>query len=170
MPELPVYTFPNPLLKQKAKPVVDFDDKLKALVADMAEAMYLNAGIGLAAPQVGVGVRMFIADLTYKGPEGDTPKEPIAYCNPVLKEMKGHLALEEGCLSVPEYRAEIDRFEELVLEYQDVNGKHQRVHAYGLFAVCIQHENDHLDGKLFIDYLPPLRRKMVEKKLRKMAR
>jgi len=170
MAELTVYTFPDPVLKQVAQPVVDFNDKLKVLADDMAEAMYENIGIGLAAPQVGVPLRMFVADLSYKGPDEDSPKAPVAYCNPVLKNMKGEIALEEGCLSVPEYRAEVQRFDELTLDYQDLNGKHQSVNAHGLFAVCIQHETDHLNGKLFIDHLPPLRRKMIEKKLRKLAR
>ena len=169
MPSLPVLTFPDPFLKKKAAPVTQFDESLKKLVKDMSEAMYESAGIGLAAPQVGVGLRMFIVDLNYRGPDTDTQPNPVAYCNPVLRDGKGSIHLEEGCLSLPEFRAEVERFEELTLEYQDINGHHHSLHAEGLFAVCIQHETDHLNGKLFIDYLPPLRKKMIEKRLKKMA-
>ena len=170
MSSIPVLTFPDPFLKKQAKPVTEFGASLKKLADDMAEAMYENAGIGLAAPQVGEGLRMFVADLSYCGPDSETDKNPVAYCNPVIKDGKGKIVLEEGCLSVPEFRAEVERFEEITLEYQDLNGNPHSIHAEGLFAVCIQHEADHLIGKLFIDYLPSLRRKMIEKRLKKLAR
>ncbi|OGG99247.1 MAG: peptide deformylase [Candidatus Lambdaproteobacteria bacterium RIFOXYD1_FULL_56_27] len=169
MEKLKILTYPDPFLKQKAQQVTKFDDSLKELAQAMAAAMYDNTGIGLAAPQVGHGLRLFVADVDFHG-EDSGPKNPIAYCNPVIKNGQGRGMNEEGCLSVPEYRAEVERFERLTLEYQDLDGNQHSLEAEGLLAICIQHETDHLEGKLFIDYLPPLKRKMVQNRLKKLAR
>ncbi|MDT8448032.1 MAG: peptide deformylase [bacterium] len=167
---LQVLTYPDPRLKQVAAQVTEFNDPLRQLAADMAEAMYAESGVGLAAPQVGVSLRLFVADCNYGGSEEDDDHQWEAYINPVISNGQGHLEMEEGCLSVPEVRATLDRFETLTLDYQDLDGNPHQVEAEGLFALCIQHETDHLEGKLFIDFLPPLRRKMVKNRLKKLAR
>lgn len=167
---LTVLTFPDPRLKEVAQEVVDFNEDLTELARNMAETMYAENGVGLAAPQVGVGLRMFVADCDYAGSEEESERNWQAYCNPKITDGKGNLEMEEGCLSVPEFRAVLDRYEELTLQYQDLSGETHQIPGAGLFALCAQHENDHLDGKLFIDYLPPLKRKMVKNRLKKLAR
>ena len=169
MAVLKVLTYPDPFLKHKATDVTNFDEALKKLAADMADTMYDESGLGLAAPQVGQGMRLFVADLKYVSDDKEAPRNPVAYINPVIKSGEGEQRLEEGCLSVPDYRAEIKRFNKVVVSYQDLDGQPQEVEAEGLFAVCLQHEMDHLNGKLFIDYLPSLKKKMVQKKLKKLA-
>lgn len=162
-----VLTFPHPFLKTVAKPVISFDDKLKTIVADMSETMYESAGIGLAAVQVGLDKRLFVMDVNYTSETPESERNPIPIINPQLLEKEQEQTMEEGCLSVPEFRAEVKRYGKIKLGYQDLNGEKQEMDAEGLLAVCIQHEMDHLDGKLFIDYLPPLQRTMIKKKLKK---
>ncbi len=165
---LQVLSYPDPFLKNKAIPVKTFDEDLKIFLNNMAETMYDSTGIGLAAMQVGSDKRMFVMDLGYDG-EDDATKDPIFLINPVITEREGEQIMEEGCLSVPDYRADVSRAREITLEYQDSTGAFKKISATGLTSVCIQHEMDHLDGVLFIDHLSPLRRKMIQKKLKKLA-
>ena len=168
MSSLEVLTFPNPFLKTTCLAVTTFDSNLKVLLEQMAETMYDSVGIGLAATQIGSDQRMFVMDVEQD--EEDGTRKPIFLVNPVIVKIEGEQVMEEGCLSVPEFRADVVRGRELDLEYQDETGAKKKLHAFGLTAVCIQHEMDHLDGVLFIDHLSPLRRKMIQKKLMKLAK
>jgi peptide deformylase len=170
MTVLKVLTYPDPFLKTIAKPVTVFDHKLKKFTDDMSETMYSANGIGLAATQVGEDKRLFVIDVEYKvDEEGEGVRNPLVMINPIIMEKTDKLFSEEGCLSVPDYRAEVERFEQLKVKYNQLDGTEVTVEADGLFAICIQHELDHLDGILFIDKLPLLKRKMIQKKLKKQA-
>ncbi len=166
---LKILTYPDSFLKKTAKPVTVFDDALRKLVQDMAETMYDEPGIGLAATQVGKDRRLFVMDVFYNKEDPESKKQPVAVINPEIIDAVGESVIEEGCLSVPEFRAEVKRSSQVRLRFQDL---HQEVHeldAEELLAICIQHELDHLNGKLFIDRLPPLKRRMVQNKLKKRA-
>jgi peptide deformylase len=167
---LSVLTYPDPFLKTVAEPVTSFDDALIRLSADMIETMYDEPGIGLAATQVGSNHRLFVMDVGYQKDDPTYEKQPLVIINPQIVAESGEIVFEEGCLSVPNFRAEINRASHLVLTYQDLQGRHQELEADGLQAICIQHETDHLDGHLFIDHLPLLKRKMVQTRLKKLAR
>jgi peptide deformylase len=167
---LPVLTYPDPFLKTVAAPVTVFDEALDRLSADMIETMYDEPGIGLAATQVGSGRRLFVMDVGYQKDDPAAEKRPLVVINPQINSKSGESTMEEGCLSVPDFRAEITRAARLCLHYQDLQGAHRELEAEGLQAICIQHEVDHLDGRLFIDHLPPLKRKMVQTRLKKLAR
>ncbi|MCP4757595.1 MAG: peptide deformylase [Proteobacteria bacterium] len=169
MAVMEILTYPNPFLKTFAAPVREFDQDLRKTVEDMIDCMYKNSGVGLAATQVGIDKRLFVMDVNYNKEDPDSKKEPIAVINPEIIQKSGEKVSEEGCLSVPEFRAEINRASEIALGYQDLDGKTHQIDADGLLAVCIQHETDHLEGKLFIDHLPPLKRKMIQNKLKKRA-
>lgn len=162
---LDVVVFPDERLRQSCTDVTEFDDKLKKLVDDMFETMYDDDGIGLAAPQVGVNKRLVVMDVLFNEDTGESQK--LVLINPVIIEKSGQVPSTEGCLSVPEYRAEITRYEKVTVEALDVNGQKQIYHADGLLAICMQHELDHLDGKLFIDYLSRLKRERLLTKYRK---
>ena len=166
---LTVHSFPDPVLKQKALPVKEFDEKLAELADNMLETMYEERGIGLAAVQVGVLKQLVVVDLK-SGEEDISLREPRVFVNPHIVERSGETISEEGCLSVIEYRAEIKRAESIKLEFQDLQGEFRTMEAEGLFSICIQHELDHLQGILFIDHLPMLKQKMVKKRLAKLAR
>ena len=166
---LQVHEFPDPILQQHAMPVTIFDDKLRQLAADMLETMYEERGIGLAANQVAVLKQIVVVDVM-AGDEDHGQREPQVLVNPKIVAASGETAIEEGCLSVPEFRAEVPRAEKIIVEYQDLEGKPQTLEADGLLAICLQHEFDHLRGRLFIDYLPPLKQRMVKKRLAKLAR
>ena len=166
---LTVHSFPDPVLKQKALPVKEFDEKLAELADSMLETMYEERGIGLAAVQVGVLKQLVVVDLK-SGEEDISLREPRVFVNPNIVERSGETISEEGCLSVIEYRAEIKRAESIKLEFQDLQGESRTMEAEGLLSICIQHELDHLQGILFIDHLPMLKQKMVKKRLAKMAR
>ena len=166
---LQVYEFPDPILQQHAMPVTVFDDKLRQLAADMLETMYEERGIGLAANQVAVLKQIVVVDVM-AGDEDHGQREPQVLVNPKIVAASGETAIEEGCLSVPEFRAEVPRAEKIKVEYQDLEGQPQTLEADGLLAICLQHEFDHLRGRLFIDYLPPLKQRMVKKRLAKLAR
>ena len=178
MARLKVLTFPNPLLAQVSQPVTEFGPELEKLSQDMLETMYEENGIGLAAPQVGQLRRMVVVDVGGEQEEEalegdlppDRPPDPHVYINPVILEKAGETTTEEGCLSVIEFTAQVKRAEQIVLTYQDLKGKEHRVELDGLHAVCVQHELDHLEGKLFIDHLPPIKRQMVRKRLAKLGR
>ena len=166
---LTVHSFPDPVLKQKALPVKEFDEKLAELADNMLETMYEERGIGLAAVQVGVLKQLVVVDLK-SGEEDISLREPRVFVNPLIVERSGETISEEGCLSVIEYRAEIKRAESIKLEFQDLQGEPRTMEAEGLLSICIQHELDHLQGILFIDHLPMLKQKMVKKRLTKLAR
>ena len=166
---LQVLRFPNPLLRQKSKPVTTFDDDLQRLAAGMLETMYREGGIGLAAPQVGQLKQLIVVDL-HAGDEDQATRSPRFYVNPVIRDRSGETMTNEGCLSVPDFTADVKRAQSIKLEYQSTSGDRVREDLHGLAAVCLQHEIDHLRGKLFIDYLPPLKRQMVKQRLVKQAR
>ena len=155
---------PDPRLRTVAKPVETFDDDLAQLVDDMIETMYAAKGIGLAATQVNVHRRLLVLDVSE---EQNTPRE---YINPEITLTDGTETCEEGCLSVPGIYAEVTRAEKVRLAAQDVNGTPFVEELDGMHAICVQHEMDHLEGKLFIDYLSPLKRRMVTKKLQKQRK
>ncbi|MBF0238147.1 MAG: peptide deformylase [SAR324 cluster bacterium] len=169
MAVMKIYTFPDKVLKQVAEPVTTFDTSLRELAESMLETMYESEGIGLAANQVGILQRIIVIDIN-SGNEDTSTREPYVLINPVIEEKSGDITYEEGCLSVVEYRAEVPRFRQIKVAYQDLEGKPQTMNADELKAVCLQHELDHLDGILFIDHLPLLKQKMVKKHLKKQAR
>ena len=155
---------PDPILKQVSKPVETVDDDLRALMDDMLETMYAAPGIGLAAIQVGVAKRVIVMDLAREG----EPPAPRHFVNPeIIWASEETAPYEEGCLSVPDIFDEVERPARVKLRYLDYHGKTVEEDAEGLFAVCIQHEMDHLEGVLFIDHLSRLKREMVLKKLEK---
>ena len=158
---LPVLVYPDSRLRSIAKPVEQFDDGLKALVNDMTETMYNAPGIGLAATQVNVQQRVVVIDLS------EDQNDLLVLINPKITEKDGEQTFNEGCLSVPEYYAEIQRAEHITVNAYDVTGKPFTLQANDLLAVCIQHEIDHLDGKVFVDYLSQVKRERVKKKLLK---
>ncbi|RAK67636.1 peptide deformylase [Phenylobacterium kunshanense] len=162
-----IITVPNPLLKQVSQPVAAVDDDLRALMDDMLETMYDAPGIGLAAIQIGVPKRVIVMDLSREGEE----KQPRYYVNPEILWASDETApYEEGCLSVPEYFDEVERPARVKLRYLNYQGEQVEEDADGLFAVCIQHEMDHLDGILFIDHLSRLKREQAVKKVKKLTR
>jgi peptide deformylase len=165
----PIYETPDPILRQISKPVETFDDELKTLVADMFETMYEAPGIGLAAVQVGVPIRLLVIDLQEPEEEGGEPvRDPRVFINPeVLWHSDSEVPYTEGCLSVPEQYAEVMRPDRIRARWQDADGKAYEEDIDGLLAVCLQHEMDHLNGVLFIDHLSRLKRDMVLKKLAK---
>lgn len=162
-----IVVFPDDRLRGKCTEVTEFNDELKALVEDMFETMYDDNGIGLAAPQVAVKKRLVVMDV----PKDDSDVQglnKLVLINPKIINKEGSCESEEGCLSVPEYRAKVDRFEKVSIQYFDENGVEHTLDADGLLAICIQHELDHLDGRLFIDYLSPLKQSMLLKKYKKL--
>ncbi len=167
MAVLDILTVPNPVLKQVSTPVEQVDDSLRALMDDMLETMYAAPGIGLAAIQVGVPKQVIVMDLARQG----EPPEPRYFVNPeILWASEETAPYEEGCLSVPEIYDEVDRPARVKLRYLDYHGKDVTEDAEGLFAVCIQHEMDHLKGVLFIDHLSRLKRDRAVARVRKLAR
>ena len=162
-----ILTQPNSILRQKSQPVDKVDDLTRKLMDDMLETMYLAPGIGLAAIQIGVPKRIIVLDIS-KDPE---KKEPMYFVNPVIvSTSKNNITYEEGCLSVPGQFAEIDRSDKCHIKYLDYNGNHKELKSEGLLATCIQHEIDHLEGILFIDYLSNLKKSMIIKKLSKQKK
>ncbi|TEW52164.1 peptide deformylase [Psychromonas algicola] len=164
MPILDVLHFPDDRLRTVAKPVEEITPEIKKLVADMIETMYDENGVGLAATQVNVHQRIVVIDVS------DTRDQPMALINPTIVDTSGVEISEEGCLSVPDTNAEVERAEFVTFEYLDLDGEKQVIEADGLLAVCIQHELDHLKGKLFIDYLSSLKQKRIKTKLEKLKR
>ena len=159
-----ILTEPNKILRQVSKPVESVSKEEQILMDDMLETMYAANGIGLAAIQIGVPKRIIVMDLS----RNEEKKEPRYFVNPIIKNKNSDKATyEEGCLSVPNQFAEIDRPSTCVVEYLDYDGKKQILNAEGLLATCIQHEMDHLEGILFIDYLSKLKKSMILKKLSK---
>jgi len=167
-----IYETPDPVLRQISKPVETFDDELKTLVADMFETMYAAPGIGLAAVQVGVPIRLLVIDLQEpenpEDPESKPVRDPRVFINPeILWHSDTEVPYTEGCLSVPEQYAEVMRPDRIRASWRDEKGEAYEEEIEGLLAVCLQHEMDHLNGVLFIDHLSRLKRDMVLKKLAK---
>jgi peptide deformylase len=158
--------YPDKRLRIPAKPVERFDDELRALVEDMAETMYAAPGVGLAAPQIGVSLRLFVIDVAIAD---DAPSELRTFINPEFIEHVGTVCYEEGCLSFPGIHETVDRAERVRVRAQDVNGDTFELEADGLLAIAIQHENDHLEGKLLVDHLSLLRRRLVHRAMMKRA-
>lgn len=164
----PILIHPDPRLKKVAAPVADISDALRRLADDMLETMYDAPGIGLAAPQIGVLDRLIVLDCDTK--EGDTPR-PLAMFNPeVVASSDETRVYEEGCLSIPDQYADVTRPSEVTVRWMDRDGNAMEETFDGLWATCVQHEIDHLDGKLFIDYLRPLKRQMITRKMVKLKR
>ena len=161
MARLTILEFPDPRLRRVARPLESVTERERQLAADMLETRYDARGIGLAATQVNVHVRMLVLDLS------EARNEPKVFINPEILDRSGVQVCEEGCLSVPGVAVEVSRAEKIRVRALDLNGAPFEMDAEGLMAVCIQHEIDHLDGKVFVDYLSPLKRRMVEKRLKK---
>ncbi len=164
MSKLKILEFPDPRLRTKATAVETVDDSLRALIGDMFETMYAAPGIGLAATQVDVHKRLLVADVSV---DKDDPRVLI---NPEILEKDGVTVTDEGCLSVPGYYEEVERAEHVKVRFLDREGTACELDTEGLLAVCIQHEVDHLDGKLFVDYLSEAKRQRIRKKLEKERR
>ncbi len=158
--------YPDERLHSESTEVTEFDEKLQTLVSDMFETMYVSDGIGLAAPQIGVFKRLVVINLEGR----DHPEDQLVLVNPKIIASEGSTGIDEGCLSVPELRAHIDRYAKITVQAQNVHGKHFEITATDLLAICMQHEIDHLNGKLFIDYLSPMKRNMYRIKAVKLAK
>ena len=164
MAKLTILEYPDPRLRTEAAPVTEFGAQLQKLSEDMLETMYAAPGIGLAATQVNVHTRLLVLDVSENG------DQPHVLINPRLLSKEGTEICQEGCLSVPNIFADVERAARIEIEAVDVHGKPFTMHADGLLAVCIQHEMDHLVGKMFVDYLSPLKQQMVRRKLEKQRR
>ncbi|GAB3026160.1 peptide deformylase [Bowmanella dokdonensis] len=164
MAKLEVLRFPDERLRTVARPVTEVDDQVRRLVDDMFETMREENGIGLAATQVDVHQRIVVMDVS------EEQNHPLVFINPEITEKDGLTISEEGCLSVPGNYAKVERAERIKVTALDRNGKEFTLDAEGLLAICIQHELDHLRGVLFVDYLSPLKRQRIRKKLEKEAR
>jgi len=175
--ELPILTYPHPVLSTVATPVTEFNSELEEQIMNMIYTMYKTPGIGLAAPQVGISKRFFVLDVEYDreeitNAEGKTEyrysnMNPLVIINPVFKQKSGSTVYEEGCLSVPGVYEDVKRAENVTLEFQDLKGNSHTLEAEGLFAICLQHENDHLDGIVFIERLSNLKKQFYKKKMLK---
>jgi len=161
---LEVLHFPDKRLRKKAVPVENIDDNCRSLAKDMLETMYHNQGIGLAATQINIQKRLVVIDLSTE------KNEAMCLINPEILSSEGSEESQEGCLSVPEYYDMVTRAEKIKYRYMDINGEVIEDDTDGLLAICIQHEIDHLDGKLFIDYLSPMKRQRLRKKLDKQEK
>lgn len=161
MTQLSILRYPDPRLRTVARPVDDVDDGVRQLVDDMLETMYSARGIGLAATQVNRPLRLLVMDLS------EEHDQPLVLINPEIVERDGVQVCQEGCLSVPGEYADVERAERVRVRYLDRDGEARELEAEDLLAVCVQHEIDHLDGKVFVDYLSPLKRRMIEKRMKK---
>ncbi|MEY2863166.1 MAG: hypothetical protein RLY58_873 [Pseudomonadota bacterium] len=162
---LPILHFPDPRLRTIAKPVDAVTDEIRQLAADMLETMYAAPGIGLAASQIDQHIRLIVMDLS------EEKNQPMVFINPIITPLTDETQpYDEGCLSVPEIFDKVERTARVNIEATDLQGQAFRIDADGLLAVCIQHEIDHLDGKLFVDYLSPLKRQRIRDKLTKRER
>ena len=164
MAKLKILHFPDNRLRQKGLNVEIFDKNLRTLANDMLETMYVSKGIGLAAIQVNVQKRLIVIDIS------EERNEPIFLVNPVILKKKDQIEFEEGCLSVPGFYEKVNRFNHINYKTNDLYGKTFELEAEGLLAVCIQHEIDHLDGKLFVDYISDIKRERIAKKITKLGK
>ena len=164
MARLPIIEFPDPRLRTVARPVGEVDTRIRQLIDDMFETMYEAPGIGLAATQVDVHEQVLVLDVS------EDKSYPMVFINPQILSAEGHQVYQEGCLSVPGIYADVKRAGSIRVRALDRDGQPFEIDAEGLLAVCIQHEMDHLAGKVFVDYLSPLKRELVRKKLAKQKR
>lgn len=164
MAVLPVLHFPDERLRTKAKPVAEVTPEIQRIVDDMLETMYAEEGIGLAATQVNIHQRIIVIDVS------EERDQHYVIINPEVLDKSGETGIEEGCLSIPESRGFVPRAEKIKIRALDRDGKAYELEADDLLAICIQHEMDHLEGKLFVDYLSPLKRQRIRQKLEKMAK
>ncbi len=163
----PLIILPDPILRQASKPIETVDGEVRKLAADMLETMYDAPGIGLAAIQIGVPRRMLVLDVSKDGED----KAPLVFINPeVVRSSDERSVYEEGCLSIPDYYAEVERPAKIKVRHLDAEGREQVTEADGLLATCLQHEIDHLNGILFIDHISKLKREMVIRKFTKAAK
>ena len=160
----PILHFPDPKLRTRSTPVEEVDDETRVLIDEMFETMYEAPGIGLAAPQVAVFKRVIVVDVS------ENKTSPLAMINPEIVESRGNEVMDEGCLSVPGIYEPVERADWIKVRALDRNGESFELEASGLEAVCIQHEIDHLDGKLFVDYLSEIKRQRIRKKMEKQRR
>ncbi|MBT7611455.1 MAG: peptide deformylase [Bacteriovoracaceae bacterium] len=171
---LNIFKYPSPVLKKVADPVTDFNDDLKLLVKNMLFTMYKAPGIGLAAPQVGLSHRLFVLDVEFQreeihNPDGDceirlSHFKPRVFINPIISDLEGEIIHEEGCLSVPGVYEDVKRAEKITINYQDLDGKSHKMEAEEMLAICLQHENDHLDGVVFLERLSLIKKNLLTKK------
>jgi peptide deformylase len=159
-----IVIWPDPILKKKASPVSQVDDSIRSLVNEMFETMYAADGVGLAAPQIGVLKQVIVLDTTPRQPES----KPVAMINPQIIAKEGTTRYSEGCLSVPGEAEEVERAARVTAKFLDVSGREQTIEADGLLAVAIQHETDHLHGTMFVDYLSPLKRELIRKRMKRL--
>lgn len=174
---LQVFTYPSPILKKVADPVSEFNDDLKTLCKNMLFTMYKAPGIGLAAPQVGISKRLFVMDIEYnreKVTRADGTNDfelsnfnPLIFINPIIENKQGEILYQEGCLSVPGIYEDVKRAESISVKFQDWDGNHHEISADELLSVCIQHENDHLDGIVFLERLSLIKKNLLTKKYMK---
>lgn len=160
---LKILTYPNPILRKKTMPVTEFGEELRSLVQSMADTMYDAPGVGLAAPQVGISIRLVVIDTSARDEENDL----IVLANPEIIEAEGSVVDEEGCLSLPELNAKVKRAAHIKVKAQDIDGKDLEFEAEDWFARVVQHELDHLEGTLFLDKISVLKRAMYKKKRKK---
>jgi len=166
--KMPILIHPDPRLKKVCPPVDDLTDELRALAKNMLETMYDAPGIGLAAPQIGVLSRLIVLDCVKE--EGEAPN-PVVMFNPEIVSSSDDLNVyEEGCLSIPDQFGEVTRPSEVQVRWMDTDGNAQEAEFDGLWATCVQHEIDHLNGKLFIDYLGPMKRQLITRRMQKLKR
>jgi peptide deformylase len=167
MAVLPIIKAPDPILKKRCAPVAVVDDEIRTLMDDMLETMYVAPGVGLAAPQVSVHKRVIVVDTS----RGDTDRSPIRMADPEIIESSDDFAVyDEGCLSFPDQYAEVERPAKVRVRYLDYDNEVQEIEAEGLLSTCIQHEMDHLDGKLFVDHISMLKRNMILRKMSKLKK
>jgi peptide deformylase len=162
----PIVKYGQEVLEKPANPVTEFNSNLEKLVADMFETMYAANGVGLAAPQIGLSLRLCVIDVTV----GDDPKAKLALANPVIVSVEGEQTQEEGCLSLPDFRANTPRPERVTVRAQDIQGQEFTVTGEELLARALCHETDHLNGKLFIHHVGRLKRESIQRKVRKLMK
>lgn len=162
----PIVKFGDPVLETLAKPVTEFDDKLKTLVDDMFESMYAAHGVGLAAPQIGISMHLAVIDVTFK----EDPKAKIVLCNPQILKTEGRQTGSEGCLSIPEFRENVTRPKKVTVKAQDIKGKWFEMTGEDLLARAFVHETDHLNGKLYISHISGLKRDLMKRKIKKLMK
>jgi peptide deformylase len=161
MAKLKIKKYGDPVLRKRAEAVLEIDEGIKKLASDMLETMYSVLGVGLAAPQVGVSIRLCVIDVDPQ------KKSPVVMVNPEIISAKNKIITEEGCLSFPGFYENINRFDKIIAGYTDLNGNRQETKAQNFLAKAVQHEIDHLDAKLLIDYLPDWKKKSIEKKIKR---
>ncbi|HYE25554.1 MAG TPA: peptide deformylase [Clostridia bacterium] len=162
----PIVKYGDPVLEIPAKPVTEFDGKLQKLVDDMFESMYAAQGVGLAAPQIGISLRLAVIDITFK----EDPSAKLVLANPQIIKIEGRQAGGEGCLSIPDFRENVSRGKRVTVRAQDIHGNWFEKTGEDLLARAFQHETDHLDGKLYIAHISALKRDLMKRKIRKLQK